>query len=46
MSLTGKDQYPTLESRLKHFKTDHDNGFKAIETIKSFSNDNLINKKG
>ena len=34
VSLTGKDQFPALEKRLKQFNVDHQSGFKAIEAYK------------
>lgn len=34
VSLTGKDQFPELEKRLKQFDMDHQSGYKAIEVYK------------
>ena len=33
VSLTSKEQFPLLEKRLKKFRSDHDNGFVAINTF-------------
>ncbi len=33
VSLTGKDEFPILEERLKRFKRDHDAGFRAIDAF-------------
>ncbi len=33
VSLTGKEEFPVLEKRLKQFKKDHDAGFRAIDTF-------------
>ena len=35
VSLTGKDQFPVLEARLKQFYQDHQSGFRAIEAYES-----------